>query len=332
MVHKIVLFIIMSCSACSSNKSVVRRVSNSDLPIVKQSWEGNYMINNSFSQDSMLARPPLWEVLQWKLSKNSHTQYTTSDGIAWFGHSTCIITIGGVSLITDPVLGNIPFAQRKIGIPCYADSLAHLNYILLSHDHRDHLDVKSIDALYLHNPAIEMLAPLNISSLFVEKKYDNLRIQEAGWYQEYSIDEDIRIFFVPAKHWGRRCLFDFNTRLWGSFVIQSKDITILFAGDTGYDAFFTDVYDVFGSVDYCILPIGAYAPQNLMSESHMTPEEAVCAMQDLHAQYIIPIHYGTFDLSDEPMGEPMRRLKSSLHKDSLLPQLIELHIGEWCTF
>src|SRR5690554_749653 len=192
MVHKIVLFIIMSCSACSSNKSVVRRVSNSDLPIVKQSWEGNYMINNSFSQDSMLARPPLWEVLQWKLSKNpqshekkqenwtlpvselSHTQYTTSDGIAWFGHSTCIITIGGVSLITDPVLGNIPFAQRKIGIPCYADSLAHLNYILLSHDHRDHLDVKSIDALYLQNPTIEMLAPLNISSLFVEKKYDNL--------------------------------------------------------------------------------------------------------------------------------------------------------------
>ncbi|MFW5850928.1 MAG: MBL fold metallo-hydrolase [Bacteroidota bacterium] len=350
MVYKILLFIIMSCNACSSNKSALNRVSNSQLPIVKQGWKGNYKIDNRFSQDSMPASPPFWEVIQWKLSKNpqshekkqeNHTlhvtglsqiQYTQSDGIAWFGHSTCIITIGGVCLITDPVLGNIPFAQRKVGTPCIADSLTNLDYILLSHDHRDHLDKKSIDALCSHNPPIELLAPLNTSSLFTAKKYNNLHIQEAGWYQEYNIDEDIRIFFVPSKHWGRRRLFDFNTRLWGSFVIQGEDITIFFAGDTGYDAFFTEVYDMFGPVDYCILPIGAYAPQNLMSESHMTPEEAVRAMQDLHAQYIVPIHYGTFDLSDEPMGEPIQRLKSSLQKDSLHTQLIELHIGEWYSF
>lgn len=348
-IHKILISIII-CNACLSQKTTVSRMYNPNLPIIKENWEGNFVVKGKFSQDSNTVTPPFFNVLKWKLSKNpqakekkndvslpiSNLSYTYKSSeynkISWLGHASFLIHINGVTIITDPILGNLPFSKRRIDKPYSIDSLTNIDYMLISHDHRDHLDIPSIKALYRNNPNITLLVPLQTSTLVQKKVNKNITIQEAGWYQEYIVPENIRIFFLPSKHWGRRGLFDFNRRLWGSFVIQTETTSILFVGDSAYDTFFKDIYSLFGPIDICILPIGAYAPQSLMSESHITPEEAVTAMNDLQAKYIIPSHYATFDLSDEPLNEPMQRLITALTHQNSLEKLITIQAGEWYTF
>jgi len=117
------------------------------------------------------------------------------------------------------------------------------------------------------------------------------------------------VFFMPAKHWNRRGLTDFNKNLWGSFVIRSGDKSLFFAGDTSYGEHFKEIGEFFPNIKYCLMPIGAYKPEYLMKESHLSPTEALKAFKDLGGETFIPMHYATFDLANEPLGEPVRIIK-----------------------
>lgn len=324
-------------------KNTIEYKFNKDLPVIKKGWKGNIMVNGKFQNDTTQEKPPVWEVIKWKFSRNPQHEEKKSDTfslsrfpfdsipdtdnkIIWLGHSSFIITINNVTLITDPCFFDLPGAKRKVQIPCDLSSLKSIDYLLLSHDHRDHFDKKSISILAKNNPKIEALLPLNASRIF-DTDLSNILKQEAGWYQEYKISTDIRIVFLPARHWGRRNLFDFNKTLWGSFLIISGETKIFFSGDTAFDdKIFKDIQSEFGSIDICLLPIGAYSPKSIMESSHTTPEETFKIFNDLKGKLLIPMHYGTYDLSDEPLAEPIRRLEKCFNKDN--DRLKKLAVGE----
>lgn len=154
-------------------------------------------------------------------------------------------------------------------------------------------------------------------SKLIQKINPTIITQEAGWYQQYVIAEDFDIYLLPAHHWHKRGLADKDEVLWGSFLIKTKYKSIYFGGDSGYSKHFKDIYKTFGKIDIAILPIGTYAPRWFMRPSHMNPTEALKAYRDLHATTLIPMHFGTFDLSDEPLGEPEQILQKIGEKENI---------------
>jgi len=133
---------------------------------------------------------------------------------------------------------------------------------------------------------------------------------------------------MPSHHWCRRGLADGNKMLWGSFIIQSDSATIYFAGDTKLDSHFTEISKFFPKIDYALMPIGAYKPPYIMQQAHMSPQEAVEAANNLKTKTFVPMHYATYDLSDEPIGEPLRFLKKLKEDGALKSELKVLKIGE----
>ena len=328
----------------SKSQNMVEYKLNSELTCVNLDWKGNVVIDGKYQQDSFPQSAPILDVLKWKLSSNPQKKEKKSEKysipveyldnfsdnsnkIIWFGHSTFLIQIAGIRFITDPIFGNIPSAKRKTPFPCNPDSLRDIDYLLISHDHRDHFDKKSIELLARNNANMQALIPLGGARLFKSKHLKSISLQEAGWYQEYHLENDIRVIFLPAKHWGRRSVNDFNKTLWGSFLIIKENKKVFFAGDTAYDHIFKDIHELFGDIDICILPIGAYSPDFIMKSSHTTPEEALKAFNDLGGKVLIPMHYGTFDLSDEPMGEPIKRMRTAVENSGQTESLVELPIG-----
>lgn len=349
---KILLYLGIAVLICTigyntlfKSENMIEYKINPNLVCVNPNWKGNVFINGKFQNDTIPESAPLFDVVKWKFSSNPQKKEKKEENyilavdsidsfadtnykIIWLGHATFYIQLDGVRIITDPVFGDIPTKERKVQLPCNPDSIKNIDYLLVSHDHRDHFDIKSIEQLYLNNTSIQALAPLGAKRLFTSNQLKQIALQEAGWYQEYETDEDIRIIFLPAKHWGRRSLNDFNKTLWGSFLIIGKQTKIYFAGDSAYHPdFYKDIFNLFGEIDICIFPIAAYSPRFMMSSSHMNPEEAVSAFNDLKGKTFIPMHYGTFDLSDEPLGEPIKRLRTALIENNQEDRLIELSIG-----
>lgn len=153
------------------------------------------------------------------------------------------------------------------------------------------------------------------------------QIQEAGWYQQYNTTSDIAIDYLPSQHWSRRWLTDTNVHLWGSFMIQNKtnNKTIYFAGDSGYGQHFLDIGNEY-NIDIAMIGIGAYEPQWFMQSAHTGPTDAYRAFTDLKAKYWIPMHYGTFDLSDEPIFYPEQILREN-HPE-VIDKINWMHIGK----
>jgi L-ascorbate metabolism protein UlaG (beta-lactamase superfamily) len=162
------------------------------------------------------------------------------------------------------------------------------------------------------------------------KKWTNSTdIQAAGWYQQYLTPADgIKIHYLPSRHWARRGLTDTNTTLWGAFLLEFDGKKIYFGGDSGYGNHVGKVRELFGEVDYYLAGIGAFAPRWFMGPSHMHPEEAARASNDLKPQNFLPMHYGTFDLSDEPLLEPARLIRQLKENQILQSNLRIPAVGE----
>jgi L-ascorbate metabolism protein UlaG (beta-lactamase superfamily) len=193
---------------------------------------------------------------------------------------------------------------------------------MLSHGHFDHLDLATLRSL----KAGQVLAPLRLGDL-VRRANPALGVQEAGWYQRFETGPGLEVTLLPAQHWHRRGLRDFNASLWGSFLVRFGGRSLFFAGDTGYNGHFREIREHAGPVDVALLPIGAYDPPFIMRPSHLDPEEALQAFQDLGAATLVPMHYGTFDLSDEPPGEPLARLRAAVEERGVR-ELRVLDVGE----
>jgi len=286
----------------------------------------------------------LWDYFGWKLNPFrarktrdtvSHTPVVSyrqqahgkNSHIAWLGHSTILLSLQGKTILVDPILSSPRlFHGNRLGrLPVTADKLS-VDMLLATHAHRDHLDRKTVKDL--KGDSMKAFVPLKVGAL-LRKWRPGIEIQEAGWYQSFQVESGIHITLLPAYHWSRRSLFDTNAMLWGSYVVEYQDTTLFFAGDTGYADHFQEIGALFDEIDYAILPIGSYEPGHIQKNSHMTPEQALQAFDDLGAKTMIPIHYGTYDLSDEPVAEPLARLQREISKTGVPAESVRiLDIGE----
>jgi L-ascorbate metabolism protein UlaG (beta-lactamase superfamily) len=329
----------------SQSKNAPAYTSNPNLPIIKPAYPGNRLLNGKFTNEDKDVEAGFTKVLRWQLTRNPQkaekkadpfrlkvienkaVSKQGADKIVWLGHATFLIQLLGQNLLIDPVFGNLPLIPRKSALPCLPSNLTNIDHLLISHGHRDHLDKPSIQQVLSNNPAVQVLAPLQMQKLIFS--FGKItQYQEAGWYQQYQIPGEVDILFLPAKHWHRRGLNDFNEILWGSFLIRTRQISIYFGGDSAYGEHFTHIRQTVGPVDICILPVGAYKPPFMMQGSHMNPTEAIQAFHDLQGKLLIPMHYGTFDLSDEPIGEPYRLLKQAQQENKIQGKLKLASVGE----
>jgi len=266
-----------------------------------------------------LQKPPLKYVLQWKLgslfkskrakSKDDDFKLTVraleakdleikEDFIVWLGHATFLIQLNGVRILTDPVFGSIPMVKRLSKLPI---AIEHLNpdVICISHGHYDHLDMASLQALEIYSRKTKIIMPSKLSS-YLKQGAD---VTELAWYDK-TTQHGIKFTALPASHWHRRGVLDFNRALWCSFLIEVEGKSIFFAGDTAMDKHFSEIANKGYKIDTALMPIGAYKPESVMKQSHMNPQEGLKGAELLGAKEMIPYHYGTFNLSDEPIGEP----------------------------
>jgi len=326
----------------------VKRVRNPELPIVKPGFSGNKVDDRGrFADEYDPYLPSLTQVLKWKLGGNRHKaakqndpwrvdvhdprEFLSSDadGIMWLGHAAFYIRVGGLGVLTDPVFGDPSFLSRFVPVPSQVEHIETLDHILISHDHRDHMDENSITALTKKFPKATLYAGLGSADLLNKWKQPTNNVMTAAWFQEFpSDDPDVKIYFLPAQHWARRGLLDTNRRLWGSYIIQVKGTTIFFGGDSGYSQYYREIGELFPQVHYFITGIGAYEPRWFMQPIHKNPEEAVQAFIDMNAGTLIPMHYGTFDLSDEPPGRPLRDLHAAAKAAGVEDKIHPLAINE----
>ncbi|MBI5598213.1 MAG: MBL fold metallo-hydrolase [Deltaproteobacteria bacterium] len=226
----------------------------------------------------------------------------------WLGHATVFIKAGGKAIITDPVLWDISFfLKRKTPFPVEPERLPHIDYVLISHGHYDHLDTKSVRFLK------ERFDPVFITAPGYESYFKSIGVSKhiaLDWWEEYA-DGDLRIRALPVQHWSKRGLFDTDTMLWASFLIGHGSKKYYWIGDSGYFEGLKEIGEKFGPMDVMFAPIGAYEPRWFMKTYHMNPEEALQAASDARAKVFIPIHWGTFDLTDEPLSQPLERLRGA---------------------
>lgn len=318
-------------------------LNNPELKTIKPNYKGNPYSKKQFSgpYTSSVGKSFL-PILKWKFSKNPKGDLKKTDTrrltvikqkalptteqnyLMWLGHASFVLQLNGKTILMDPCLSTSPFYKRYIQPPLSAEQLK-ADYLLVSHVHYDHLDKATLKAL--PDNATQALLPLRVGKL-VSKMNSKLTIQEAGWYQQFQTDSEIEVYLLPAKHWNKRGPTDLNQFLWGSYIIRSQDMTLYFAGDTGYDSHFKEIGELFPTIDIALLPIAAYDPSTIMKSNHMNPEEALQAFHDLGAKTFIPMHYGTFDLTDEPVGEPLEWFLREVSQQKLEKRIRVLDVGE----
>jgi N-acyl-phosphatidylethanolamine-hydrolysing phospholipase D len=227
--------------------------------------------------------------------------------VTWIGHSTMLVRMDGATLLTDPIFSKRaspvsflgPGRHVPPGVP--PAELPPIDFVTLSHDHYDHTDMDSIE--FLAESGVPFVVPLGMGELVRDAGGEAV---ELDWWQETSI-AGVRVHCVPAQHFSGRSLTDTNRRLWAGWVIQGPTRRFYHAGDTGYFDGFAEIGRRLGPIDLAAIPIGAYAPSSIMKFVHLDPEEAVQAAVDMKAARVLGMHYGTFDLTDEPLDEPPGR-------------------------
>jgi L-ascorbate metabolism protein UlaG (beta-lactamase superfamily) len=233
--------------------------------------------------------------------------------LTWIGHASWLIQLDGVSLLIDPILSESlgPGIRRHVPAALDARTLPAIDAQLVTHNHRDHLDLPSLLAVGRPVVAGRGLAPFFAGH--------DLRCTELDWWGETRVGA-VTIRFVPSQHWSRRGLSDANETLWGGFVLEGSTARLYHSGDTAYFDGFAEIGRRVGAIDAALLPIGAYEPAWFMSKQHMNPEEAVRAFVDLGARQFVAMHFGTFKLTDEPLDEPPLRLAAEWQRRALAPE------------
>ncbi len=264
-------------------------------------------------------------ILQSVIARFSRTRYhpekwlqiasvssqSSSLQISWIGHATFLIQANGYNIITDPVLGDLlsPLFPRLLKPGISASSLPPIDYVLISHNHRDHMDKQSLYTIKQRNPNVRILVAQGDKAWF---DYHNFaQTSEHSWWEESIISPKLRFTFLPSVHWSQRYLFDKNRSLWGSWMISLDDQHIYFAGDTAYGDHFAQIAHEFRSISAALLPIGPGEPSQWMQHNHLNSETALQAFEALGAHHFIPMHWGTFPFGTDHGEEPILRLKQA---------------------
>jgi N-acyl-phosphatidylethanolamine-hydrolysing phospholipase D len=252
--------------------------------------------------------------------------------VTWIGHATLLVQLDHVTFLTDPIWNDSPspvsfMGPRRFVAPGLTlDELPAIDFILISHNHYDHLDLETLSALARRNPDARFLVPLGNAALLRKNGIDT--VEEFDWGQATQQGE-VSIYCLPSQHWSKRGISDDLASLWSSWAVVGPERSFFFAGDTGYFDGFARIGAALGPFDLTAVPIGAYEPVEMMKSAHMNPEEAVRASVDLLAKKTVGIHFGTFDLSDEPLDEPPRRFLEAAAASILEPgAAFLLKVGE----
>lgn len=280
----------------------------------------------------------MMDILKWKFSSSSTTwpdkvenqqykvlaQKSEDLIITVINHATVLIQMNGINIITDPVYSTrvspLSFVgpKRAVNPGVAFEDLPSIDIVLISHNHYDHLDLDTLKKISKRdNPQI--FVGLKTKQFLNDNQISN--VKEFDWWQKERVEinkSQIEISFVPAQHWSARGVFDKREMLWGGFVIEGNK-RVYFAGDTGYGKFFKMIHEKYKEIDLALLPIGAYEPRWFMKYAHMNPEDAVQAMLDLEASKAVGIHFGTFQLTDEGISDPVKLLKETLLSRSVEP-------------
>lgn len=245
--------------------------------------------------------------------------------VGWVGHSTFLISFYGTYLLTDPNFAErILIARRVVGLPIKPEEISELDIILVTHAHYDHFDVKSLKKLPKKPHLIIPRASLDLAS-----KLSFIKVTEMAWEDRREI-QNVQIEAFRPAHWGQRSFFDNKNRGYNSYLISKQGRHILFAGDTGYTSVFAEKCKNI-KVDLAFFPITAYKP-DWFRRNHASPEEALQMFTECGAKFMIPMHWGTFILSHEPLTEPVERLKKEAQRLGIDNRVIILEQGETFTF
>jgi N-acyl-phosphatidylethanolamine-hydrolysing phospholipase D len=245
---------------------------------------------------------------------------TSERRATWIGHSTVLLQLGGLNLLTDPVFSQRAFpvqwlGPRRIMEPGLAlERLPPLDVVLLSHNHYDHLDRPAVKRLARDHPRATWIVPLGLGRYI--RGWGAREIVELDWWGTVDL-HGVRITATPARHFSARRLGDRNRSLWCGYALALDGWRAWFAGDTAAHPQFGEIGARSGPFDFVMIPIGAYDPRWFMDRVHVDPEEAVRIYQDLIAPHpaaprplMLGIHWGTFRLTDEPMDQPPMRTRA----------------------
>ncbi|HTR76511.1 MAG TPA: MBL fold metallo-hydrolase [Gemmatimonadaceae bacterium] len=251
----------------------------------------------------------------------------TECSATWIGHSTTLLQMAGLNILTDPVFCRRASPVQWAGPARVMDAavaitrLPPLDVILLSHNHYDHLDKAAVGTLAHAHPSATWIVPLGLGAHI--SAWGAPDIVELDWWAG-TVVHGLRVTATPARHFSGRSLRDRNKTLWCGFAIEAEGRRAYFAGDTAYHPDFGEISARCGPFDFVMIPIGAYDPRWFMRAVHVDPEEAVRIYQDLVAPHpgaafpvMLAIHWGTFRLTDEPMDEPPRRAVARWHSAGL---------------
>jgi L-ascorbate metabolism protein UlaG (beta-lactamase superfamily) len=235
--------------------------------------------------------------------------------LTWIGHATLLVQLDGVNILTDPHFSEraspVSFAgPRRLNPPGLAfEALPRIDVVVISHDHYDHLDRRTVERLAAaHAPLF--LVPLGMKAWFSGLGIE--RVVELDWWDSRRVGT-VTLTLTPVQHWCARTPFDTDRRLWGGWAFTGRDRRVFFAGDTGYYEGFREIGARLGPFDAALVSISAYAPPSMMRMTHTTPEESLRIFTDLGARTFVAMHWGTFDMTEEPPDEPPRRLRAAVH-------------------
>jgi L-ascorbate metabolism protein UlaG (beta-lactamase superfamily) len=237
--------------------------------------------------------------------------HRAQDAVTWLGHAAFLLRMGGQNVLLDPFLSEYASPVHGVGPRRFTppglpvEALPPIDLLLVSHNHYDHLDARTIEALP-NKRRTQVVVPLGLGRFFWDRGFT--RITELDWHEEMTRG-GVKVTCVPAIHRSARTLIDRNRTLWGGFVVESDRTRVYFGGDTAYGTIFKQTGERHGPFDLALLGIGCYAPRAAMHMNHADPEEAVQIARDLGATHVMGMHWGTLRMTEEPPFEPPRRFR-----------------------
>lgn len=249
--------------------------------------------------------------------------------VTFINHATVLIQLGGTNILTDPVYSrSISYFLPRLKSPGIRfDDLPPIHMILISHNHYDHLNLRTLRKLRRNHHSGIVVSKGNGR---YARRTGFEAIHELRWGDSVR-ENGVTVTAVPARHFSGRTLWDRNKSVYAGYIIEMDGTTVYFAGDTAYDGFFAELGKNF-SIDVALLPIGAYKPYEWFKNIHLNPGTAVQAFLDCNASHLVPIHWGTFKISDEPMAEPPKLLREEAEKAGILDRIHILENGESFNF
>ena len=292
-----------------------------------------------FNPETAARRTRLWHMLRWLATRRKQRwprwvedepspappDPVSADELAltFVNHSTFLLQTAGLNVLTDPVwserVSPVRWAgPRRVRAPGLTfERLPEAHLVLVSHSHYDHMDLATLRRLE------RRFRPLFLTGLGngrLLRSQGLRRVEELDWWHSLPVGAGVEVTMTPARHFSRRGLFDTNRSLWGGFLLREGRRTVYFAGDSAYGPHFAEVGRRAGGVDLALLPIGAYEPRWFMRANHVNPDEAVRVHLDVGSRQSIAMHFGTFQLTDEPIDEPVRALGEALDRHGVAEQ------------